>query len=132
MLPPEQPDRIDIAFDDHRLVANAGLLLPVVLAHYLDLGELVYQQVNLGDAPGRANAGDTMLMMAASAKAFWSRPWATPPSAPATPSASATLTPVSPCSRSIRNRPAARRIQTFAWLKLCVSRTSTKWAVTTR
>ena len=24
MLPPEQPDRIQIAFDDHRLVANAG------------------------------------------------------------------------------------------------------------
>ena len=28
MLPLEQPDRIQIAFDDHRLVANAGLLLP--------------------------------------------------------------------------------------------------------
>ena len=34
MLPPEQPDRIQIAFDDHRLVANAGLLLPVTLAHH--------------------------------------------------------------------------------------------------
>ena len=32
MLPLEQPDRIQIAFDDHRLVANAGLLLPVTLA----------------------------------------------------------------------------------------------------
>ena len=32
MLPPERPDRIQIAFDDHRLVANAGLLLPVTLA----------------------------------------------------------------------------------------------------
>ena len=32
MLPPEQPDRIQIAFDDHRLVANAGLLLPVTWA----------------------------------------------------------------------------------------------------
>ena len=32
MLPLEQPDRIHIAFDDHRLVANAGLLLPVTLA----------------------------------------------------------------------------------------------------
>ena len=28
MLPLEHPDRIQIAFDDHRLVANAGLLLP--------------------------------------------------------------------------------------------------------
>ena len=28
MLPLEPPDRIHVAFDDHRLVANAGLLLP--------------------------------------------------------------------------------------------------------
>ena len=28
MLPLEHPDRIQIAFDDHRLVNNAGLLLP--------------------------------------------------------------------------------------------------------
>ena len=39
MLPPEQPDRIHVAFDDHRLVANAGLVLPVTLAHHLRLGE---------------------------------------------------------------------------------------------
>ena len=29
MLPPERPDCIHVAFDDHRLVANAGLLLPI-------------------------------------------------------------------------------------------------------
>ena len=29
MLPRNHPDRIHVAFDDHRLVANAGLLLPV-------------------------------------------------------------------------------------------------------
>ena len=28
MLPHHQPDRVRIAFDDHRLVANAGLILP--------------------------------------------------------------------------------------------------------
>ena len=28
MLPRNHPDRIRIVFDDHRLVANAGLLLP--------------------------------------------------------------------------------------------------------
>ena len=28
MLPPESPDRIHVAFDDHRLVDNAGLILP--------------------------------------------------------------------------------------------------------
>ena len=32
MLPRNHPDRIQIAFDDHRLVANAGLLLPVTLS----------------------------------------------------------------------------------------------------
>ena len=30
MLPQNNPDRIRILFDDHRLVANAGLLLPAV------------------------------------------------------------------------------------------------------
>ena len=39
MLPLEQPDRIHVVFDDHRLVANAGLLLPVTLARHLGLGE---------------------------------------------------------------------------------------------
>ena len=40
MLPREQPDRIHVAFDDRRLVANAGLILPVTLDHHLRLGEL--------------------------------------------------------------------------------------------
>ena len=48
MLPSERPDRIQVAFDDHRLVANAGLLLPVTLAHHLGLGELVDRHVDLG------------------------------------------------------------------------------------
>ena len=34
MLPRNHPDRIQIAFDDPRLVANAGLLLPVTLAQH--------------------------------------------------------------------------------------------------
>ena len=58
MLPRNDPDRIQIAFDDHRLVNNAGLILPVTLAHHLGLGELVNRHVDLGKAPGRANAGD--------------------------------------------------------------------------
>ena len=69
MLPPERPDRIHITFDDHRLVANAGLILPVTLAHRLGLSELVDRHVNLGDAPGRANAGDKLLTLVASALA---------------------------------------------------------------
>ena len=69
MLPPEHPDRIQIAFDDHRLVANAGLILPVTLAQHLGLGELVDRHVDLGRAPGRANAGDKVLTLVASALA---------------------------------------------------------------
>ena len=69
MLPRNNPDRIQIAFDDHRLVANAGLILPVTLAGRLGLAELVDHGVDLGDAPGRANAGDKMLTLVASALA---------------------------------------------------------------
>ena len=61
MLPLEQPDRIQIAFDDHRLVANAGLLLPVTLAQRLGRSQLVDRHVDLGRAPGRANTGDKMV-----------------------------------------------------------------------
>ena len=69
MLPPERLDRICAVFDDHRLVADAGLILPVTLAHHLGLGELVDRHVDLGDAPGRANAGDKLLTLVASALA---------------------------------------------------------------
>ena len=69
MLSPERPDRIHVAFDDHRLVANAGLLLPVTLAQRLGLSQLVDRHVDLGRAPGRANAGDKMLTLVASALA---------------------------------------------------------------
>ena len=69
MLPLEQPDRIQIVFDDHRLVANAGLLLPVTLAQRLGLSQLVDRHVDLGRAPGRANTGDKMMTLVASALA---------------------------------------------------------------
>ncbi len=69
MLPREQTDRVHVSFDDHRLVANAGLLLPVTLAHHLGLGDLVDHHLDLGDAPGRANAGDKLLTLVASALA---------------------------------------------------------------
>ena len=69
MLPDDHPDRIQIAFDDHRLVANAGLILPVTLAQHLGLRELVDNHVDLGDAPGRANTGGKMLTLVASALA---------------------------------------------------------------
>ena len=69
MLPRNHPDRIQITFDDRRLVANAGLLLPATLARHLGLPELVQQRLDLGDAPGRANTGDKMMTLVASALA---------------------------------------------------------------
>ena len=69
MLTPERLDRIHVAFDDHHLVANSGLILPVTLAHQLGLGELVDCHVDLGHIPGRANAGDKVLTLVASALA---------------------------------------------------------------
>ena len=69
MLADDHPDRIQITFDDRRLVANAGLLLPVTLAQHLGLRELVDHHLDLGNAPGRANPGDKMLTLVASALA---------------------------------------------------------------
>ena len=69
MLPRNHPDCISVAFDNPRLVSNAGLLLPLTLARRLGLGELVDSHLDLGDAPGRANVGDKMLTLVASALA---------------------------------------------------------------
>ena len=69
MLPRHHPDRIRISFDDHRLVANAGLLLPSTLAQHLGLRELVDRRLDLGRAPGQANTGGKMMTLVASALA---------------------------------------------------------------
>ena len=69
MLPRHHPDRIQIAFDDHRLVANAGLILPATLALRLGRPQLVDRRLDLGWAPGRANTGDKMMTLVASALA---------------------------------------------------------------
>ena len=69
MLPRNDPDRIQITFDDHRLVANAGLILPTTLARHLGLPQLVQKRLDLGNAPGRANTGDKMMTLVASALA---------------------------------------------------------------
>ena len=69
MLTRKHPDRIRIAFDDHRLMANAGLLLPVTLVHHLGLSQLVDRHLDLGDAPGRANTCDKLMTLVASALA---------------------------------------------------------------
>ena len=69
MLPRNHPDRIRVSFDDHRLVANAGLILPATLALHLGLPQLVRMHLDLGDAPSRANTGDKMMTLVASALA---------------------------------------------------------------
>ena len=69
MLPRNHPDRIQIAFDDHHLVANAGLILPATLALRLGLPQLLRKHLDLGGAPGRANTGDKMMTLVASALA---------------------------------------------------------------
>jgi hypothetical protein len=62
-------DRLDTAFDDDRLVADAGLLLPATLAAHLGLKGLVEEHLHLGAAPGRANVGDKLLTLVMSALA---------------------------------------------------------------
>ena len=69
MLPRNHLDRIQVSFDDHRLVDNAGLLLPATLALHLGLSQLVDHHLDLGDAPGRANTGDKIMTLVASALA---------------------------------------------------------------
>ena len=69
MLADDHPDRIQIAFDDHRLVANAGLILPATLGRHLGLPEMVDRHLDLGRAPGRANTGDKVMTLVASALA---------------------------------------------------------------
>jgi hypothetical protein len=62
-------DRLDTAFDDDRLVADAGLLLPATLAQHLGLKELVDEHLDLGDKAGAANPGDKLLTLVMSALA---------------------------------------------------------------
>jgi hypothetical protein len=62
-------DRLDTAFDDDRLVADAGLLLPATLAQHLGLRELVDEHLDLGARPGHANRGDKLLTLVMSALA---------------------------------------------------------------
>lgn len=62
-------DRLDTAFDDDRLVADAGLLLPSTLAAHLGLKALADEHLDLGTAVGRANPGHKLLTLLMSALA---------------------------------------------------------------
>ena len=86
MLPRHHPGRVQITFDG-RQAANAGLILPGTLALRLGLPQLLRKRLGLGDAPGRANTGDKLMTLAASAPAGppafpVSRPRLPPPWAP--------------------------------------------------
>jgi hypothetical protein len=62
-------DRLGSEFDGTQLVADAGLHLPALLAERLGLRGLADTWVDLGAAPGRANAGDKLLTLVMSALA---------------------------------------------------------------
>lgn len=62
-------DRVDAAFDDDRLVPDAGLILPATLAHHLGLGALADEHLRLGTRPGRGNVGEKLLTLVMSALA---------------------------------------------------------------
>src|SRR6516165_10031986 len=56
-------DRLAVAFDDERAVANAGLLLPASLAGRLGIEELVNETVDLSGRPGGAGPGRKVLTL---------------------------------------------------------------------
>ena len=63
MLPRNHPDRIRIALTITAWWPMPGAL-PATLARHLGLRELVDHHLDLGGAPGRANTGDKLLLVA--------------------------------------------------------------------
>jgi hypothetical protein len=57
------PDSTRVVFDDQRAVANAGVLLPAVLAGRLGLEALIDETVDLGDRPGAAHPGRKVMTL---------------------------------------------------------------------
>jgi hypothetical protein len=52
-----------VMFDDERVVANAGVMLPALLAQRLGVQQFVDETVSLGDRPGAANPGRKVMTM---------------------------------------------------------------------
>jgi hypothetical protein len=52
-----------VVFDDERAVANAGVMLPAILASRLGLEELVEETVRLGDRRGASNPGRKLMSL---------------------------------------------------------------------
>jgi hypothetical protein len=57
------PDSARVVFDDERVVANAGVMLPAVLAGRLGIEALVDRTVDLGERPSAANPGRKVMTM---------------------------------------------------------------------
>jgi Transposase DDE domain group 1 len=57
------PDATKVVFDDERAVANAGVLLPAMLADRLGIEALVDRTVDLGDQAGAGNAGRKVMSL---------------------------------------------------------------------
>jgi hypothetical protein len=57
------PDNTRVVFDDERAVANAGVVLPAVLAGRLGLEALIDATVVLGDRPGAAHPGRKVMTL---------------------------------------------------------------------
>ena len=122
MLPRNHPDLIHVAFDDRRLINNAGLILPATLALHLDLPELVDRRLDLGDAPGRANTGAKIMTLVASAlvggdciddanalrNSFYARPKRMTPGSSAEPSGNRTRKAAETDGDAGRHRPTGR------------------------
>ncbi len=57
------PDATRVVFDDERAVANAGVLLPAMLAERLGIEALVDGMVDLGERDGAANPGRKVMSL---------------------------------------------------------------------
>jgi hypothetical protein len=57
------PDSTRVVFDDERVVANAGVMLPAVLADRLGIEGIVDRIVDLGERPGGANPGRKVMTL---------------------------------------------------------------------
>ena len=60
---PGSLDSVRIAFDEQRLVSDAGLLLTATLAQRLGLVDLVDESVSLGEVPGAARPGRKVMTL---------------------------------------------------------------------
>jgi hypothetical protein len=56
-------DRVEVAFDDHRAVSDAGVMLVATLAARLGIGVLADRLVRLGEVAGAANPGRKILTL---------------------------------------------------------------------